>query len=188
MNPVYLAALILLAGGLLVVTTLVVRRYRRLAGTRLVSCPETHEAAAVTLDASHALATSLGSSPDLRLDSCSRWPERKGCGQECLGQIEAAPEDCLVRNLLREWYRGKSCILCGRAFEEIHWGDHKPAFIDSKRRTWRWNEIAPERLPSIMATHHPVCWDCDVIERVYRDHPDLVVERPDKWGPTASRQ
>jgi hypothetical protein len=28
------------------------------------------------------------SQPHLRLSECSRWPERQGCGQECLSQIE----------------------------------------------------------------------------------------------------
>lgn len=68
-----------------------VRAYLKFRGTRLVTCPENSEPAAVTIDPKHVFMTGAVGEPDLRLSSCSRWPERQECAQECLRQIEAAP-------------------------------------------------------------------------------------------------
>ena len=92
--------------SLIPVAWVALRAYRRFRGTRVITCPETGCAAAVEVDKGHAAATYAIGEPDLRLTSCSRWPEREGCGQECLSQIEASPEGCLVRNMLIEWYQG----------------------------------------------------------------------------------
>src|SRR5881394_3546466 len=69
-------------------------------GDRVVRCPENHRPAGVRLDAWHAAS-------GLRLNACSRWPEKSGCGQECLAEIAASPEDCLVRTIAARWYQGK---------------------------------------------------------------------------------
>ena len=61
-------------------------------GRRVVTCPENERPAGVTVDARHAAATGLAKPPQLRLESCSRWPEKAGCGQQCLSQIEASPK------------------------------------------------------------------------------------------------
>ena len=50
-------------------------------GRRVITCPENQRPAGVVVDARHAAATALGKAPELRLSSCSRWPERAGCGQ-----------------------------------------------------------------------------------------------------------
>jgi hypothetical protein len=84
----------------------------RFRGARVITCPENHCPAGVRVDAAHAAATGLSSAPELRLSSCSRWPEKAGCGQECLHEIEASPEECLVRNILVRWYAGKNCAFC----------------------------------------------------------------------------
>jgi hypothetical protein len=53
-------------------------------GTRSVNCPETHSPVAVRFDALRAAFTSLSGKPNLRLESCSRWPVRADCGQDCI--------------------------------------------------------------------------------------------------------
>src|SRR4051812_21294683 len=77
-------------------------------GSRAIVCPENLRPAGVKVDAGHAALTALAGMEKLRLSACNRWPERAGCGQECLSQIEASPEGCLVRKLLEKWYEGKS--------------------------------------------------------------------------------
>ena len=62
----------------------------------LITCPETGKPAAVKVDAGQAVRESVLGHPKIRLEECSRWPERQNCGQECLSQIEADPENCLV--------------------------------------------------------------------------------------------
>jgi hypothetical protein len=73
-------------------------------GKRLITCPETLKKEAVDLAAGKAALWAFASEPTLRLDQCSRWPERHDCGQECLSQIEADPEKCLVWNIVSNWY------------------------------------------------------------------------------------
>jgi hypothetical protein len=151
--------------------------WRNFHGPRLVTCPETTKAVGVALDASHAVWTALAHSPALRLESCSRWPERRDCGQECLRQIEQAPDGCLVRSMVSQWYAGKECALCGKRVGEIHWADHKPALLTPERTTIEWSQVAPESLSAVLETHAAVCWNCHVMQIFCREHPELVVNR-----------
>jgi hypothetical protein len=160
--------------------------YLKFRGMRLVNCPETKETAAVEVDAKHAAFTASIGERGLRLKDCSRWPERQDCGQECLGQIVSAPEDCLVRNILKNWYEGKTCVFCGKALGGIDWLDHKPALLSSDRVTLEWNEIPAEKVSAILQTHKPVCWDCHIAETFRRRYPELVVDRP--WTPGESHR
>ena len=89
----------------------VVRTWWRLRAPRLVTCPETKAPAAVTIDAMGSLLTSPFGGPSLWLDDCSRWPSRRFCGQECLPQISAAPDDCRVDTIARRWFASKTCVI-----------------------------------------------------------------------------
>ncbi|HUO24618.1 MAG TPA: hypothetical protein VMU61_03065 [Candidatus Aquilonibacter sp.] len=154
-----------------------VRAYFRYRGERLVTCPENHRAAAVDVDARQAAAGAFLSEPTLRLKECSRWPEREGCGQECLQQIEVDPENCLVWNIVSKWYEGKKCVFCHKTFGPLRHMDHAPALLDPERRSVEWRELRPEQLPEVFATHQPICWNCHVAETFRRLHPELVVDR-----------
>jgi hypothetical protein len=168
-------------GSLCLLVALIARAYlayRKFRGTRVITCPETEKAAAVRVDAKHlAIGVPIGERK-LRLSECSRWPERRHCGQECLQQIEAAPEGCLVRAIATHWYQGKSCVLCRKGFGEIHWSEHKPALMDLNRNTVQWDEVPTQKLPEVLATHLPVCRSCHIAEWFRRRYPQLVVERP----------
>jgi hypothetical protein len=160
--------------------------WRRYRGTRVVVCPESRELVAVEVDAAHAARSAAAGRPDLRLDACTRWPERAGCGQECLGQIESAPESCLLSHILADWYVGKHCALCGRAFQAIHWHDHAPGLRAPDGSLLTWQGFRPERVIDVLATHAPVCWDCRVAETFRAEHPELVTDRPPRLGPPPS--
>lgn len=170
-------AIAVLAAGLVATVWHVLRTYRRWRGERIVTCPETGKPAGVAVDARHALATGMRGTPELRLQDCSRWPERQGCGQECLAQIEQAPHECLVRTQLAAWYADRTCTLCGKDFGDIDWYDHKPALLAEDGTTKAWGEFQPEQLPEAFETYQPICWDCHVIESVIRQHPDRVTLR-----------
>jgi len=158
------------------------RSYLKLRGKRLVTCPETQKPAAVDLDAIHLARDAAFGTPHLRLSECSRWPERQGCGEECLKQIEAAPEGCLVRRIVADWYAGKTCVICGKAVDVTEeWVGHVPALLNLEKKTVYWDKIAPERLPEVFQTHSPVCWSCHIAETFRRQHPDLVIDRPARW-------
>lgn len=156
------------------------KRYRRYRGDRLVTCPETDRAAAVRLDAVHVASSE---SEHLRLKDCTRWPERGGCGQDCLTQIESAHDGCLVKSYVESWFREHPCVLCGHTFEKLSWQEHRPALIDSERNTRQWSEVRPEQLPELFDTCEAVCWNCHVVESTYRNHRELITERPGKPDP-----
>jgi hypothetical protein len=155
-------------------------------GTRVVVCPENREVVAVRVDAGHAAWSAPLGRPDLRLESCARWPEKAGCGQDCLGQIESAPQACLLRSILGDWYQGKSCALCGRAFGAIHWHDHEPGLLAHDGKIVAWDAFRAEEVIDVLATHTPVCWDCRVAESFRHEHPELVIDRPPRLGPPPS--
>ncbi len=170
--------LVLLAVAALLITV-VVQNFLKYRGDRLVTCPETKAPAAVHVNAIRAAGAAVLGKADVRLDQCSRWPERQGCGQECLSQISADPAQCLVWNIVDQWYRGKSCAYCQQPFKAIHWHDRPPAMLEPDHSLKQWNEIPPEQLPKVFATNLPVCWNCFVAETFRRKNPDRVVDR--KW-------
>ena len=147
-------------------------------GKRVITCPETRQPAAVDVDVKHAALTAITGAPDLRLKDCTRWPERQDCGQECLLQIELAPEDCKVRNILTSWYHDKVCVFCGKPFGDIHLYDHKPALLGPDDRTVEWRDLRAENIPAALEAAKPVCWDCHMLKTLIRENPDLVIERP----------
>jgi hypothetical protein len=130
------------------------------------------------VDARHAALTTPLGEPDLRLRSCTRWPEKHDCGQGCLWQIEQSPESCLAQNMIKEWYQGKTCIYCGKGFKDTNWLDNKPALVSPDLKVVEWREVKPERIPEVLATHKAVCSDCHIAEGFRLEHPELVVDRP----------
>jgi hypothetical protein len=165
-------------GGLFLFARRLVRAWLLYRGTRIVVCPETREMVAVEVDARHAAMSAPQGRPRLQLESCTRWPERRECGQECLGQVESAPEACLLRNILSDWYQGKSCAFCGREFGVIEWHEHKPALVAPDGSFLDWMAFRPEEVVDVLARHRPVCWDCRLAESFRHDHPELVTDRP----------
>ncbi len=157
------------------VSGILVRRYLKVRGPRVVTCPADNSRAAVTMDAVHG---ALRGTDDLRLNSCSHWPERRTCGQGCLQQIETSPDGCLVRNLLTNWYANKSCVLCGKAFEQIDWLEHKPGLMNPQQITTDWSHVPAQELYGILETHVPVCWNCHIAMTFRREYPELVTDRP----------
>jgi hypothetical protein len=179
------------AAAILVSLLLVIRysaTFYRFHGTRVVRCPENGVHVAVHVDNTHAAATGLHGGPDLRLDSCTRWPQMRHCGQECLRQIADAPEDCLIRNIAARWYCGKQCRMCGRVVGDFQWPDFRCGLRLADGRTVEWRDLPAQTLPAALETAEPVCWNCHIAETFRRAHPELVVDRPgDIVGPLGER-
>ena len=172
-----LIAILILAAALWLGIRLV-RSFSRFRGTRIVTCPETHKPALVEVDALHASLTSTAGFPDIRLKNCSRWPIKEQCGQECLMDLDVAPEGCLVSGVLMRWYRDKNCVYCRKPFPELHWVDHRPALLTTDGKLLAWNEVQLDQLRNVLESHFPVCWNCYIAQTFRHDHPDLVVFRP----------
>lgn len=173
-------------GALLLFGRRLVTVWLRYRGTRVVVCPENREMVAVEVDARHAAITAGPGRPELRLESCTRWPEKSHCGQECLGQIEGAPDVCLLRNILADWYRDKTCAFCARPIGVVSWHDHKPALLAPSGGILDWGAFRPEQVVDVLGTHKPVCWDCAVTEGFRRAHPELVTDRGRRPSPPPS--
>jgi len=155
-----------------------ISEYVRMRGDRVITCPDSEQPAAVRVDAGHAALTTAGGREHLRLESCSRWPEKAGCGQECLTQIEAQPMDCLVKSQVGRWYADKTCAICGKALGAVDWAAHRPALRAPDGRTLEWRDVAPETMFQVMDTHAAICWDCPIAETFRRQRPDLVIDNP----------
>ena len=179
MSTALLAIGIIFAAIILIQFVRVLRTYFILRGARIISCPENHRDATVRVAAIKGALKSAIGNQNFRLSDCSRWPEKKNCGQDCLSQIHAAPNACLVSNIVNNWYKDQICAYCRKPFGEIHWHDHPPALMDDNRKTIQWNEVPAEKLHEVMATHWPVCWNCHIAETFRRQFPDRVVDRPE---------
>jgi len=175
--PVQLALWVVIGAVAAVVLWRMAGSWIKYRGNRLITCPENLRPAGVRVDASHAAATALGRHPELRLSSCSRWPERAGCGQQCLSQVEASPEDCLVRNILAKWFHGKVCAVCGRPVGEIHEAAGQPALLRADKVTVEWKQVPVDRLLDTLAACEPICFACHMASTLFREHPELVVDR-----------
>ena len=172
-------AVVALALGLFVFRAIPgVRAYFEYRGKRLIICPESHTPEAVDVAAGEAAVGAFLSEPTLRLKECSRWPERKDCGQECLQQVEVDPENCLVWNIVAKFYEGRTCVLCHKPFGTLHHLDHAPALLGTNFDLKEWKDFRPEQLRQVFSTHQPICWNCLVTETFRRLHPELVVDRP----------
>lgn len=144
---------------------LAIRGYRLYRTAHVLICPETRASVAIHLHVARAAATSVTGNADLRVRTCSRWPEKRDCGQECLSQIKAAPGACSVRSILARSYRGAHCALCGVDIGEIGRGEHKPVLMSPDRKTRiEWDAVAPQDLPKVLATHSKICWNCHMEE------------------------
>jgi hypothetical protein len=171
-----IALLAALAGVVLFRFIPVVRTYLLYRGKRIVTCPEALRPVAVDVGAGKAAISAFCGEPEPRVERCSRWPERRECGQECLKQIEADPDNCLVWNIVSSWYEGQSCILCHKRFGQLHYMD-PPALMGPDQKTIGWDDFPPQQLPEVFSSYKPVCWNCHVTETFRQLHPEVVPER-----------
>ena len=148
------------------------RNWFRYRGVRLIVCPETFQPAAVKVDAARAAKlAALSGEPELRLDACSRWPDREGCDQACLAQIESSPEKSELETIVDGWFIGKRCYFCRHTIEE------SGAVVTPGGGVTDWTAIAPEQIPNVFAVSDPVCRRCFMVESFRAEHPEWVIER-----------
>ena len=142
----YVVVTALVTTGLFFGIRYFVRAYLRYRDSRIIICPGNGEAAIVEVDAVHAVLTSALGQPDVRLQSCARWPLHQNCGQECLVQLDVAPEECLVHGVMKRWYQSKSCVYCGKQLEQVELFDHKPALKSSEGQLVTWHDLVGKDL------------------------------------------
>jgi hypothetical protein len=93
MVPLFWLVLVLVGSCLLLLTLGLWGQsiYNHYHAGRAVTCPETHQQVGVRFDALRAATTTLSGRPGFRLADCTRWPQRAGCGQDCIPQAIEAP-------------------------------------------------------------------------------------------------
>ncbi|HVN07466.1 MAG TPA: hypothetical protein VMV61_00720 [Patescibacteria group bacterium] len=159
-------------------------RFRKYEGKMLVTCPETGKPAAVKVNFWRAVWASLRGRRRIELASCSRWPERADCDQDCVCEIESNPEAHQAWTIAAKWFEGKRCTYCGVAIPGVKHLDRMPALLNLEKKTFEWNQLPVEDLPDALEVCKPVCWNCHIAETFVREHPELVTPRPwKKSGP-----
>jgi hypothetical protein len=170
-------------GAAILLAWIAIRGYRVYREAQVVTCPQNGAPVAVRLHAVRAAASDLTGIVDLRLRSCSRWPERRDCGQECLSQIKAAPRECGVRSILARSYRGARCALCRADIGKIGGGARKPVLMSPDHETRiEWDEVPPQELPKILSTHSKICWNCHMEESFRSLRPNLATGNASQRG------
>jgi len=85
MNAPWIVITSIIAVALLyILLPLVTDTFLRFRGKKLPRCPVAGERAVVDLEALRAAITSAFGRVPLKARSCSLWPERKGCAQDCV--------------------------------------------------------------------------------------------------------
>jgi hypothetical protein len=177
-NEVFIA--ILMALVVVVYATLAIAAYIRMRGTRIVTCPETKQPAAVTVDATHSALSGVFTPADVQISSCSRWPARPECNQACAREIVQQPNRTSAFQLMAQWYAGKQCAICKRDMPPLKHFAPEPGLLSVASPTGMtvaWTDVPAEQLPKMLATHLPVCSSCHLITWFRHEHPDLVVDR-----------
>ena len=108
-------------------------------GRLAVTCPDSGNPADIEVDSSFAFRTALRGQEHSRLKSCSRWPEKGECGQECLAQVDPSPEN--VDRLLTKWYEGKSCAICRRALSPSDWRRSRLALLNEQHKLFEFSSV-----------------------------------------------
>ncbi len=153
------------------------RQLRKYWGKMIVTCPENQQSAAVNVANVRAALGAVVGQPHAELCSCTRWPEKQGCGQECMSQIESDPDNHRLWKIAAQWYAGKTCVYCHRTIGAVTHFDHQGALLNPDKTTVEWDEVPPEKLPDILKISAPVCWGCHVTESFRKQHPEWVIER-----------
>jgi hypothetical protein len=154
------------------------RTWLRLRGNRVVTCPETDKPVTVTVDLPHAVTSAIWERADIRLTSCTRWPERQDCDQPCCSQIEAQPDATAPNNMTARFFTGKRCAMCQRPIDPPAAMTLQPGFMDPiTRRVRPWDEIRPEALPEAFDTWRPLCMNCTLAESFRQKFPGRVTDR-----------
>jgi hypothetical protein len=158
--PLFLIGAFLVTG---LPVALSLQNYFANRGRQSVTCPDSKQPADVTVDRKFAFWTALRGQEHSRLESCSRWPEKGDCGQECLAQVEPSPEN--IERLLTKWYEGKSCAICTRALTPADWRRSRLAVLNADNKPFELREMTLERLSAALENMRPLCWNCHQEDR-----------------------
>ena len=152
----------ILVTGLPVMVSL--QNYYQNRGRQPVICPDSGQPVDVEVDREFAFWSALRGQEHSRLESCSRWPEKGDCGQECLEQVAPSPEN--VERLMISWYQDKACAICTRAITPSDWRRGRLAWLDNEYKLVELRQVDLKQLQFALEGMRPLCWTCHQEERV----------------------
>jgi hypothetical protein len=170
----YELLLFVLAAAYLSTIAWILRTQPSRYGKQVLTCPETRNHVDVEVDTRRAMLSLLAGVKDLRLQRCSRWPERADCDQGCLLQIDAAP--AVLSRVMAKWYEGKGCALCHRPVSSSDWEAGRLALLDRNNNLLELRQIRLEQLPNAFDHCRPLCWTCHQVERARRPVPAVFLK------------
>jgi hypothetical protein len=169
---------LLLLAVLTIYLVIAARTWAHVHGSRVVVCPETQKPVAVKVDVGHAIATAVWEKADLKLTSCTRWPERQDCDQPCVKQIETAPAETSPKTIAAHFFVKERCAICTRPIESPGSMTLQPGFMDpATHKVQSWEDVPPQDLAAAIATRHPLCANCTLAETFRQRFPDRVTDR-----------
>jgi len=143
-------------------------------GRQPVMCPQNGEPVDVEVDNKFGFWTALRGQEHSRLASCTRWPEKGDCGQECLAQVDPSPEN--VERLMIGWYKGKVCAICLRGITPSDWRRGRLGWLDAQHKLVELRQVNLRQLQSALQEMRPLCWICHQEERVRQAIPPRVLK------------
>ena len=146
-----------------------IQNYYRNRGRKAAICPDNSEAVAVEFDNKFAFWSALRGKEHTRLASCTRWPEKGDCGQECLSQIDPTPEN--IERLMLGWYKGRLCAICARNITPSDWRRNRLALLNEHHKLVELRDLDLHGLQAALTTMRPLCWICHQEERVRQAAP-----------------
>ena len=88
-SPWLAVLLILTAGAVFVLLPTMLTTLYEYREKKSVTCPEMGRTAEIGVDAGRAARSSMFGRLRLKVQSCTFWPERKGCHEDCLRSLES---------------------------------------------------------------------------------------------------
>jgi hypothetical protein len=156
--------------GLPVASTL--QSYFRSRGRRQVVCPDDRQRAEVEVDPKFALQAAMQGKELSQVQTCSHWPSNGECGQECLAQVEATPEN--LDRLFAKWFKGKPCAICLRTITPSDWRHGRLGFLNDEFKLVEMRQVDVTELGSIAQPKRPLCWTCHQQEKQRQAAPVRV--------------
>ncbi len=143
-------------------------------GRQSAICPENGAPVDIEVDRKYAFWTAWRGQEHSRLQSCTRWPEKGDCGQECLAQVDPSPEN--VERLMLGWHKGKSCAVCTRAITPADWRRGRLGWLDQQYKLVELRQVNLRQLQSALAEMRPLCWTCHQEERLRQAVPPRLLK------------
>jgi hypothetical protein len=170
----YQVLLFVLAAAYVLTLVWIFRRQPARYAGHVLTCPETRGPVEVEVDSRHALVTLLQGVKELRLKQCSRWPERAGCDEACLLQLDTAP--AVLTRVMANWCEGRNCAVCNCAVTARDWESGRLGLLDRRNNLVELREIRLDQLPNAFDHYRPLCWSCHQVERSRRPAPAVFLK------------